>query len=60
MIPMGVLMTAVTMIAIFFKLDSTDKLIPNLAVAALELIYALIAYFVFLVLEQRWKKTSAD
>ncbi len=59
-IPMGTLMTAVTMIAIFFKLDSPDKLFPNLAVAALELIYSLIAYFIFLVLEQRWKKTSAD
>ena len=54
-IPMGALMTAVTMIAMFFKLNSPDKLFPNLAIALLELIYALIAYFIFLVLEQRWK-----
>ena len=54
-IPMGVMMTAVIMIAVFFKLDSPDKLFPNLAIAALELIYALVAYFVFLILEHRWK-----
>ncbi len=50
-IPVGALITSVSLIAMIHSMDDPVKIGPSIAVSLLAVVYALIAYFILFLLE---------